>query len=344
MGFHSLKIRLVICIIAATLIAVTSSVSCTPTPNKPIIRIASVSWQSNVPVINIIKILFEDELGYEVEFIPTLWGPDTFAALAKEPPDVDVYAEAWLPNGQDMIDEYVLKKEQVEIVSTSYTGRQGFVVPTYLIEGDPDRNIEAMAPDLHSVEQLNDYISLFDRDHDGRGELFGGPEGWTCTGINEWQLESWQLNYNQIIQDEWMTWSLITSAYQEGEPILCYCYEPTWPTFLFGLTWLEAPTYSDEAWADYEIWRDWKAGETVIWDTGTACGYPPSEVLIVVTDEFNQEYPRAYGLLQNWSIPVEDVAYLSVQIELQNLPADYVAIEYIKEHPDLIQRWLYGIE
>ena len=80
------------------------------------------------------------------------------------------------------------------------------------------------------------------------------------------------------------------------------------------------------------------------WEPGKACGYPPCEVVVVVTDEFSQEYPDAYRFLQNWSIPVEDVTDLSVPIELHNLPASYVASEYIKEHPELVRQWLAGIE
>jgi glycine betaine/proline transport system substrate-binding protein len=310
----------------------------------PVIRIADTSWQSNVPIINIMKIVLEDELGYEVEFVPTLWGPDTFAALAEEPPDVDIFAENWMPNGQALMDEYVTDKGQAEVVATSYVGRQGFVVPSYVIEGDSRRGIEPIAPDLRSVRQLNDYVALFDRDGDGRGDLVGGPEGWVCTHMNDWQIESWELHYDQIIQDEWISWSMLTSAYYEGEPFLCYLYEPTWPVLLFGLTWLETPAYSDGAMADYETWQDWKAGKAVTWEPGRACGYPPSEVLVVVTDEFGQKYPDAHRFLQNWFIPVEDVTDLSVQIELHNLPAGYVAFEYIEEHPELVTQWLAGIE
>jgi len=64
-------------------ITVTLLASCQPPPTTPpVIKIADMGWQSNVPVINIMKIILEDELGYEVEFVPTLWAPDTFAALA----------------------------------------------------------------------------------------------------------------------------------------------------------------------------------------------------------------------------------------------------------------------
>ena len=341
-GFKAGLAGLLMVIIAIT---VTFLASCTRAPSAPpAIKIASMAWQSNVPVINIMKSILEDELGYEVEFVPTLWGPDTFTALAKEPPGVDILAECWLPNFQSLVDEYITDKGQVEVVATSYVGRQGFVVPTYVIEGDSKRGIEPMAPDLRSVKQLNDYVDLFDRDHDGKGELVGGPEGWVCTGINEWQLESWELNYDQTIQDEWVSWSLLTSAYLEGEPILLYCYEPTWPTLVFELTWLEMPAYSDEAWADYQIWQDWKASKAVTWKPGIACGYPPSEVLVVVTDEFSQNYPDAYRFLQNWNIPVKDLIDLCIQIELHNLPVGYVVSNYMLEHQELVRQWLADIE
>ncbi len=188
-GLKACLVRLLTVVIVITVMFLPS---CTQAPiTLPIIRIADMGWQSNIPVINIMKNILEDELDYEVEFVPTLWGPDTFAALAKEPPDVDVCAECWLPNFQPLVDEYVTDKGQAEVVATSYVGRQGFVIPTYVIEGDPKRDIKPIAPDLRSVKQLNDYVDLFDRDQDGKGELVGGPEGWLCTAINEWQLESW---------------------------------------------------------------------------------------------------------------------------------------------------------
>ena len=86
-------------VVIVVIVMALSSPLCAPVAPL-VIRIADMGWQSNVPVINIMKIILENELGYEVEFVPTLWGSDTFAALAKEPPDVDIYAENWMPNGQ----------------------------------------------------------------------------------------------------------------------------------------------------------------------------------------------------------------------------------------------------
>lgn len=315
-------------------------VSCTGDQTKQVIKIADMGWMSNEPVINIMKIILEDKLGYEVEFIPTLTAEPTFISLAKDPSEVDIFAECWLPNQQSLVDEYVIDKGKVEIVSTSYIAPQGFVVPIYVIKGDPERGIAPMAPDLYSVKQLNDYIYLFDRDKDGRGDLIGGPKGWLCTEINEWQLESWELNYSQLTQDEWVSTSLLIAAYQEGEPFLSYYYEPTWLSSQFELTWLEAPAYSIEAWTDYKVWKDWKAGKDVSWKPGIACTYPPSNVLVLVTDDFKTKYPKAYQFLKNWSIPLKDLDELCYKTEIERLPISYVASNYIKEHPELVNKWL----
>ena len=333
--------KLSIVILTITLIFL---VSCAGPKTKPTIKIADMGWMSNIPVINIMKIILEDELGYEVEFIPTLWAEPTFIALATDPPEVDIFAECWMPNLQPLVDKYVTEKGKVEIVSTSYIAPQGFVVPTYVVKGDLERGIAPIASNLYSVKQLNDYIYLFDRDKDGRGDLIGGPKGWLCTEINEWQLESWELNYDQLTQDEWVASSLFTAAYQEGEPVLIYCYEPTWFSFRFEITWLETPVYSNEAWTDYKVWKDWKAGKDVSWKPGIACGYPPSNILVVVTDEFNKRYPEAYRFLKNWSVPLKDLSELCYKIEIERLPVSYVTSNYIKEHSELVNQWLKGIK
>jgi glycine betaine/proline transport system substrate-binding protein len=38
---------------------------------------------------------------------------------------------------------------------------QGFYVPRYLVEGDAERGIEPLAPDLRSVSDLPRYAELF---------------------------------------------------------------------------------------------------------------------------------------------------------------------------------------
>src|SRR5699024_11288648 len=61
---------------------------------------------------------------------------------------------------------------------------QGLYVPTYVIEGDPERGIEPMAPDLKYITDLPDYWELFkDPEDDSKGRVIGSISGWTVDEI-----------------------------------------------------------------------------------------------------------------------------------------------------------------
>lgn len=56
---------------------------------------------------------------------------------------------------------------------------QGLYVPTYVIEGDAERGIEPIAPDLRTVEDLKKYPDVFqDPEDPGRGRIINAPSGW----------------------------------------------------------------------------------------------------------------------------------------------------------------------
>ncbi|WP_407058498.1 glycine betaine ABC transporter substrate-binding protein [Paracerasibacillus soli] len=50
----------------------------------------------------------------------------------------------------------------MEKVSTNFADNdQGLYVPAYVIEGDEERGIEPLAPDLETVEDLKKYPHIF---------------------------------------------------------------------------------------------------------------------------------------------------------------------------------------
>ena len=66
-----------------------------------------------------------------------------------------------------------LKVEILRNIATNFNDNsQGLYVPTYVIEGDAERGIEPVAPDLKTVEDLAKYPELFqDPEDDRRAEL-----------------------------------------------------------------------------------------------------------------------------------------------------------------------------
>src|SRR5699024_2255732 len=69
---------------------------------------------------------------------------------------------------------------EMEDLSTNFNDSdQGLDVPTYVMEGDPERGIETMAPDLQTVEDLKNYPDVFEDPEDpGRGRVINAPSGW----------------------------------------------------------------------------------------------------------------------------------------------------------------------
>src|SRR5690625_6912494 len=79
--------------------------------------------------------------------------------------------EAWTDNIKEVYEE-ALEAGDIEELSVNFDDNdQGLYVPTYVIEGDEERGIEPMAPDLKTVEDLKDYPDVFEDPEDpGRSE------------------------------------------------------------------------------------------------------------------------------------------------------------------------------
>lgn len=76
---------------------------------------------------------------------------------------------------------------------------QGLYVPTYVIEGDAERGIEPMAPDLKYMTDLPEYWEVFlDPEDDQKGRIIDLIPGWTVDEILRDGYEEYGLdeNYN----------------------------------------------------------------------------------------------------------------------------------------------------
>ena len=127
---------------------------------------------------------------------------------------------------------------------------QGWYVPTYMIEGDEERGIEPMAPDLKSVEDLPEYWELFkDPEDPNKGRFYNCIAGWVCQAVNESKFEFYGLGetYNLFQPGSGAALaSSIVSAYETGDPWLGYYWEPTWVFAQVDLTMLEEPEWTQE--------------------------------------------------------------------------------------------------
>ena len=80
--------------------------------------------------------------------------------------------------------------------------QSAYVVPTYVIEGDADRGIDAVAPDLKTVADLVTYKDIFvTAESDGKARLVTCLSNWSCSGVIESQIEAYGLNDVISLQD-----------------------------------------------------------------------------------------------------------------------------------------------
>jgi len=203
---------------------------------------------------------------------------------------------------------------------------QGLYVPRYVIEGDSTRGIEPVAPDLRTVEDLKKYASLFpDPESPGMGRIFGGLPGWEVTSILEKKVQYYGLDkmYNYVLpgSDAAMSAAFV-SAWDKGEPIVAYYWEPTWLLGQYDCVLLEDAPFNPDTYKD---------GETA---------FPATRVTICVSNAFKQSNPEYCEFLSKYhtssALSSEALAHM------QETGDDYTATAkwFLKQHPELIDQWL----
>jgi len=289
---------------------------------KTTVTFADVGWDSIRFHNAVAGTVAESVFGYTWEEIPGST-PITHEGVIEG--DIDVHMEVWTDNiasyAQDIADG------KLNELSTNFDdNRQGLYVPRYVIEGDEERGIEALAPDLKTVEDLKNYADIFEDPEDPKkGRIFGGIPGWEVTEIVEKKVYYYGLDemYNYVLpgSDAAMSAALI-SAWDRGEPIVLYYWEPTWLLGMYDMVLLEDAPYDAETYLE---------GETA---------FPSVRVTVCVSNDFFESNPEFCAFLENYktssALTSEALAYM------QETGADYAeaAKWFLGEHDELVTQWL----
>ena len=235
------------------------------------------------------KILIEEGYGYPVEFVSGATIP-MFQGVRTG--DIDVYMEGWLQNQQEAYDEATAAGDIVVLSWMNDDNWQSaFVVPTYVIEGDPDRGIEPMAPNLKTVFDLElpEHKELFQNpENKKKGMLMNGPPGWECEILTIEQVEVYGLadDYDVInAGSQEGLFASLAGAYEKGEPWLGYLWGPTWIAGKLDLTLLEEPAF-DQA----------------VWDDNHATAYPAVDLFIAANKDFPAKAPDVTEMFKKWKL------------------------------------------
>lgn len=239
--------------------------------------------------------------------------------------DVQVYMETWQDNITTYKDD-VANGSVIELGVNYADNAQGIYVPRYVIEGDPDRGIEPLAPDLKSVADLANYADVFaDPDDPGMGRIYGAISGWSVDEIMRNKVKFYGLdamyNYMDPGSDPALA-AAISAAYEKGEPIVTYYWEPAWITGKYDLVLLEDAPYDPDK---------YQAGE---------CACPAVQLTVCVNPEFKKNNPEYCEFLSKYqtssALTSEALSYI------QENDAEYAdaAKWFLTQHDDLLSQWL----
>ena len=239
--------------------------------------------------------------------------------------DIHIYTVSWTDNiapyQQDVEDGKV-----IELGITYADNIQGMYVPRYVIQGDESRGIEAAAPDLKTVADLKDYAGIFqDPEDPGKGRIYGAISSWAIDDIMRKKVAYYGLdeiyNYMDPGSDPALA-AAIAGAYEKGEPIVAYYWEPAWITGKYDLVLLEDAPYEPEGYLKGE----------------TAC--PSIPLTVAVNPDFYEANLEYSEFLSNYysssALTSEALAFLSEN----DASYEEAARWFLKEHGDMIDDWL----
>lgn len=249
--------------------------------------------------------------------------PIVQAALVRG--DIDVNMETWTDNIPSF--EADMKTGKLINLGINFDDdKQGFYVPRYVIEGDKARGIAPLTPDLKTVRDLAKYPQLFrDDENKNKGRIYGAIPGWAIDEIMYKKYIAYGLNRDFVYFRSGSEAALFTAfmaAYTKGEPIVGYCYEPTWISGKLDMVLLEDAPYSPEA---------FNAGLT------EARGVP---VCVVANVQLLEKSPEFAAFLKKYktssALTAEALAYIA------DTKADYPATAkwFLQNHPELLMKWL----
>ena len=289
---------------------------------KGLIRIHEADWTGNVAMVRMVQFILEEEMDYKTKKIFLPAGPGVFLAIIAG--EIDVGFEFWPSYSPDRV-KYISKWGGDGSIAyfgeTGFIGNSGWYVPRYVIEGDAERGIEAVAPDLKSWEDLNRYKHLFATPETApSGRLVACPiAAWQADDIG--RVKGLDLDYKTVeLGSETAQWAELEAAYKRGEPILIYSWEPHWTHAMYDMVEIDLPPYDENKWPV----TDWP--EDIPYNFGSPT--------------LQERHPDAYAFLSSMKFTAQQQAEMILDIDIHGMDTDSAVRKWMAAHEDLWRSWI----
>lgn len=297
------------------------------------VTFAGIDWDSGAFLTEAIKAILAKGYGCKVDSIP---GTTVLLEQALSENEVQIFTEEWTDRTE--VWRRAFAQHKVAAVGHPIIGAaEGWFVPSYVIEGDPKRNIKPVAPELNSIEQLSDpkYIKLFeDPEEPGKGRFLNCPSGYACEGLSSALLEGYKLDQKWVNFRPGTGAALeaeVTAANLRGEPVLFAHWIPSALGARLKLVRLKGPAYSDACWA---VINTPSAKHDV------ACDFPEPNVAYGVSSSFLAEAPELIAFLDKATFPMDAFNRSLLRIADDKISPAEAAEEFLKTKPEVWKPWV----
>ena len=290
-------------------------------------------WDSAQVNNAIARFVLEEGFGCSTDIIPGSTVPMQQGLIRG---DIDVLTEIWLDNPAEFLPGALESGDIVDLGVIFDDGQQGWLVPRYMVEGDPERGIEPVAPDLRTVEDIAQYAHLFqDPEQPNMGRFHNCIIGWVCEEINNGKLRAYGLDEHFVSFPPGTGVALVSSlqaAYAQGEPWFGYYWSPTWVLGQFDMIMLDEPEYSDQCWDHLNANLD---------DPEEACEYPASVVIVGVSSQFAEEIdPAILDFLSSFELSSALVSEALAYMQQNDAFPEEAAEHFLESQQDLWTEWV----
>lgn len=247
-----------------------------------------------------------------------------FAAMAETDNMVDMVV--FRPTAQKFWDEYITEKKSVaQIGDTGYETVEGWYVPTYVIEGDPERGIEPVCPGLPDYRAINDCAAAFATSStDGKARYLAGDPAWEPLFGDRERIQNLGLNVVQeYAGSEASLVAEFKRALDRGEPVMGLMWNPHMLFAKYDLTLVEMPPYSDECWG-----------------TTYACAWETATNSIVASANFAAAHPVATKFFEAYSLSADQNNEIMLRIEEEGLTVEEAVDQWMRANESVWQSWI----
>lgn len=279
------------------------------------------------------------ELGYEVEEPKILTNPLFYASVTQG--TIDFWANSWFPNQLPQLPKNFDETAAAYGYVVKAGGLQGYLVDA---KHQKEFNITSLA-DFKRPEVKR----AFDRDGDGKADLFGAPDGWKVTEAMAHHIKAYGLedhvnlkkaSYNALFAD-------VMGTYAEGKGVLFYTWTPNWSVYKLkpgeDVVWINVPEidplpeFADSA--DKMI----ASGVAGAVSDPIKLGFVINDIRIVANKEFTAANPAARKLFEIFRISVADISAQNAKMKNGENKMDDIerhVDEWIAAHRQTWRSWL----